>query len=77
MPRLHYETTSNVERPSGMEALFLFAQHGQTPDGLKETQTPDQREVNAKATALLVTVGWEGSLIKYAVHSESEPNLAW
>ena len=54
----------------------MFAQHGQTPEGLKEILTPNQKEVNARASALLATAGCEGSLSKYAVHSESEPNMA-
>ena len=55
---------------------FLFAQHGQTPEGLKEILTPNQKEVNATASALLATAGCEGSLSKYAEHSASEPKLA-
>ena len=43
---------------------FLFAQHGQTPEGLKEILTPNQKEVNATASALLATAGCEGSLSK-------------
>jgi len=53
-----------------------FAQHANTSGGLKEILIPNQREVNARATASLATVGWEGSFSKYAVDSESEPVLA-
>jgi len=55
--------------------LFLFAQHGQIPEGLEETLTPDLREVNAKPRALLATAGSEGRLSKCVVHSASKPKV--
>ena len=55
---------------------FLFARHANISEGLKETLTLNRQEVNARATALLATVGWEGSLSKYGVRSASEPKLA-
>ena len=45
-------------------------------EGLKEALALNRREANAKATALLATVGWEGSLSKYGVRSASEPRVA-
>jgi len=59
-----------------MPLLFLFARHANISDGLKEALTPNRQEVNAKATALLATVRWEGSPSKYGVRSASEPKLA-
>jgi hypothetical protein len=61
--------------PKGLSA-FLFAWHANISEGLKEALAPNRREANAKATALLATVGWEGSLSKYGVRSASEPELA-
>jgi len=55
---------------------FLFAWHANISEGLKEALAPNRREANAKATALLATVGWGGSLSKYGVRSASEPELA-
>ncbi|MFK7907574.1 MAG: hypothetical protein AB8B69_20725 [Chitinophagales bacterium] len=54
----------------------MFARHANNSEELKETLTPNREEVNATATALLATVGWEGSLSKYGVRSASEPKLA-
>jgi hypothetical protein len=55
-----------------------FCLLGMQPDSdeLEETLTPNRKEVNATATALLETVGWEGSLSKYVVRSASKPKLA-
>ncbi|KGE87277.1 MAG: hypothetical protein ACE362_23135 [Phaeodactylibacter xiamenensis] len=55
-----------------------FCLHGMQTfsEGLKEALAPNRWEANAKATALLATVGWEGSLSKYGARSGSEPGVA-
>jgi len=40
---------------------FLFARHANNSEELEETLTLNRQEVNAMATALLATVGWEVS----------------
>ena len=60
----------------GASSQSMHAWHANISEGLKEALAPNRREANAKATALLATVVWGGSLSKYGVRSVSEPKLA-
>lgn len=47
------------------------------PIGWKKPMSPNQREDNPRARALLATVGSEGSSRGSVEHSESEPKVAY
>ncbi|MEM6697122.1 MAG: hypothetical protein AAF599_01910 [Bacteroidota bacterium] len=64
------------DRGCPRDISFLFARHANISNGLQEALTLNRQEVNATATALLATVGWEGSPSNYGVHSASKPKVS-